>query len=401
VATAEPAQNMTLRRPCGHEQDVPSCPTCSIFRADPVFGHNPKPTDQSTGHCECDAPGFCKRYQREMRGRFWELCRGINVDLGTSAEFRERMKRERTEVALKTGGRRLVLRTTQAPGDTLCMTAAVYSLHKSYPGEYLTGVVSPHQEIWENNPDVVQVGHLAGAEMVDMHYPAIHESNDRAIHFMQGWCEHLGASLGVQIPLMTNRPRLYFNDQEPQVEDYWVVCSGTKKDFTLKAWGRSRYQEVMDRLSGKVKFIQVGASSDDHPPLYQAGLRQIVGKTTLCQLFEVVRRSRGVLCGITLLMHVAAALGKPAVVIAGGREPVPWNAYPKQHYLHTVGALPCSTPQGAAGVACWRGRVVPLGDNPEFDSSTCLYPEGNVGRCMTLIRPAEVADLILRYNMTS
>ena len=101
-------------------------------------------------------------------------------------------------------------------------------------------------------------------------------------------------------------------------------------------------------------------------------------------------------------MHVAAALDKPAVVIAGGREPVQWNAYPKQHYLHTVGTLPCSSIQGTVGGACWRSRVVPFNDGTDLDRDTCERPVSTITtptpECMTLIHSAEVAELVLRCD---
>ncbi len=169
------------------------------------------------------------------------------------------------------------------------------------------------------------------------------------------------------MPLLTNRPHLYFDDDIDSARDYWIVCSGGKKDFTNKLW--PGYQEVVERLRGKVHFIQVGT---DQPQL--RGAVSWVGKTSLRTLFHLVRHCRGVLCGVSLLMHVAAALEKPAVVIAGGREPVAWNAYPKQHYVHTVGSLPCTDVQGTAG-ACWRSRTVPLGDSEALDQ----HPEPEKG----------------------
>ncbi len=176
------------------------------------------------------------------------------------------------------------------------------------------------------------------------------------------------------------------------------MCSGGKSDFTNKLWGHERYQEVIDILHGKVHFIQVGENTTDHPPL-RGLVYNVVGCTNLRKLFEIVRRARGVLCGVSLLMHVAAALQRPAVVIAGGREPVQWNCYPKQQYLHTVGALGCSSPQGGdRGEACWRSRVVPLGDNEGLDAHPCLFPDVNTPKCMSLISPENVAELIMCYN---
>jgi hypothetical protein len=365
---------------------------------------------QLLSSCQCECDGYCQRFQRPMIGRMREICAGVNVDLGTAAAFREQWMRERG--VQQTGPLRsihLLLKQDQAPGDALAMTAAIYSLHKGHPGRYTTAVQTNWPEVFDNNPDVVPLSSIPDAAPLQMHYPAIHQSNDRGIHFMQGWCEFLGSALGINVPLLTNRPHLYFADPEcirPSIDDYWVICSGGKSDFTNKMWGQHNYQEVVDRIGGRVKFVQVGANPDDHPPL--TGLfNHTVGRTSLRSLFYLVRWSRGVLCGVSLLMHVAAALGKPAVVIAGGREPVQWNAYPKQHYLHTVGALSCSTSKGDVGGACWRSRVVPLGDGSVLDRDTCERPVNGtptrisrctIPECMTLIRPAEVAELVLRYN---
>ena len=340
-------------------------------------------------NCECSTDGYCSRYKRHMGGRLREICAGINVDLGTAAAFREEWARKagpvRSDEAIP-----LTLVTDQAPGDTVAMTAALYSLHNAYPGKYCTSVESPWPEVFEYNP---YVSKAPGAE-VRMHYPAIHKANERAIHFMQGWCEFLGMALGIHVPLLTNRPILYFPNPTPPEEDFWVVCSGGKNDFTNKLWGQHNYQDVVNRLKGTVNFVQVGT---DHQVL--GNVESTVGKTSLRDLFNIVRRAKGVLCGVSLLMHVAAALGKPAVVIAGGREPVAWNTYPKQHYLHTVGMLPCSP--------CWRARVVPLGDGSGLDADTCERPVNStptmlsrqmLPECMTLIKPSTVADLISRYQ---
>lgn len=294
------------------------------------------------------------------------------------------------------------------------MTAAIYSLHQSHPGRYLTSVESYWPEVFEHNPDVVG-HHMPGGPHVDgttdlvMHYPAVHQSNHRAIHFMQGWCEFLGTALGVQVPLLTDRPRLYFGNPQPPIGGYWLVCSGGKRDFTTKLWGHHNYQKVVWLLKGDVEFVQVGGArppmpwsvatagsqEDSHPRL--DGVEDMVGRTSLRDLFDLVRRSRGVVCGVSLLMHVAAALERPAVVIAGGREPVAWNAYPRQQYMHTIGALPCTTSQGDAG-ACWRYRTVPLGDGTIMDSNPCQRPVGGTPECMTMVRPEQVAEIVLGYN---
>jgi hypothetical protein len=71
------------------------------------------------------------------------------------------------------------------------------------------------------------------------------------------------------------------------------------------------------------------------------------------------------------MMHLAAAVetkpgmpqNRPCVVVAGGREPMQWEAYPHHQYIHTNGALLCCDNGG-----CWRSRAVPLGDGDEKDN---------------------------------
>lgn len=346
--------------------------------------------------CECQEDQFCSRYQREMRGRFREICQGVNVDPGTSAAFRAQWGREAGTVtpAHTFAPSPILLKTDQMPGDAVAMTAAIYSLHRAHPGKYLTAVESPWPEVFTHNPDVTPL--TTNSKPLHMHYPAVHTCNERGIHFIQAWCEHLGNALGIQVPLLTNRPHLYFDYDAPPIQDYWIVCSGGKGDFTTKLWGHNNYQKIVSSLRGKVRFIQVGSSYSEHPKL--AWVESMVGKTTLRQLFNLVRRARGVLCGVSLIMHVAAALERPSIVIAGGREPVQWNQYPRQQFVHTVGANPCRSVQGHVGHACWRSRVVPLNDGSYYDRDTCERPVDGLPLCMRQISPEEIARLVMRYN---
>src|SRR5262249_5719503 len=80
---------------------------------------------------------------------------------------------------------------------------------------------------------------------------------------------------------------------------------------------------------------------------------------------------------------------RPCVVVAGGREPPHWEAYPTHQFIHTAGLLPCCSQGG-----CWRSRSVPLGDGDEKDDPKhlCVDVVENLPRCMDLITPDAVAD---------
>lgn len=99
-------------------------------------------------------------------------------------------------------------------------------------------------------------------------------------------------------------------------------------------------------------------------------------------------------------MHLAAAvpttvrrgkLPRSAVIVAGGREPPQWEAYPHHRFLHTVGLLPCCATGG-----CWKSRTVPLGDGEPHDSHVCVDVRRGLPACMDMIGADEVIRQIER-----
>ena len=126
---------------------------------------------------------------------------------------------------------------------------------------------------------------------------------------------------------------------------------------------------VVERFAGRILFAQVGEAGHHHPAL--RGVLDLRGRTDLRQLVRLVHHAQGMLCPVTLLMHLAAAVevgpgmprNRPCVVVAGGREPAQWEAYPHHQYLHTNGALRCCDNGG-----CWKSRVVPVGDGDGKDA---------------------------------
>lgn len=306
----------------------------------------------------------------------------------------------------KTQGKPIILKNHLSPGDVLVMSAAIHSLHCANPGKFLTAVDTTANQIYEHNPDVISLDEARslGAETIDTHYPAVNESNERGITFMSAYCEFFSTALGVPVPLKTNRPHVYLSTRErgwmDQVHEltgrkqrFWLVCAGRKSDYTTKFYGTDNYQAVIDRLRGKVTFVQVGSKDPGHfhPPL--RNVINLVGKTDLRQLIRLAWHADGVLSGVTFLQHLAAAWQKPSVVVMGGREPVVWNSYPRQTLLHTVGSLSCCRTGG-----CWRSRIEKLNDGDNKDESLCENPvigEQTIPKCMALIRPEEVAEKIL------
>src|SRR5438067_1094595 len=111
--------------------------------------------------------------------------------------------------------RRLILKTYQSPGDVLMLTAAVRDLHRSAPGQFQTDVRTSAPGLWENNPHLTPLREgEAGVEVLDMHYPLIHQSNQLPFHFLHCYAQFLEQRLGLRVPLTRFAGDIHLSAQE-------------------------------------------------------------------------------------------------------------------------------------------------------------------------------------------
>ena len=292
------------------------------------------------------------------------------------------------------------------------LTAAVRDLHKACPGEFLSDVRTSCPELWENNPYLTALpDDDPGVESIECHYPLIQHCNSTPYHFIHGFTEFLSERAGRPIRPSAFQGDIHLSEHERAEPSriaalaerdvpYWIIIAGGKYDYTIKWWHFRRYQQVVDRFRDKVLFVQVGDSRHYHPRL--SGVVDLRGQCSIRELVRLTYHAQGVLCPVTFLMHLSAAVeckgqpdrARPGVVVAGGREPPQWEAYPAHQFIHTVGALPCCARGG-----CWRSRTVPLGDGDEKDTPSMLCKDvvGGLPRCMDMITAEEVAQRIERY----
>ncbi len=308
---------------------------------------------------------------------------GVNSDLVPRAR-----RQEEPAVSINVGHdekRRLILRNFQAPGDIVMLTAAIRDLHKCYPEQFETDVRTSCNALWENNPFITQLSERdRSVEVIPCHYPLIHRSNTEPWHFIHGFIEYLNGILKLQIRPTAFMGDIHLSPREKgwmsQVQEvtkervpFWIIGAGGKRDYTIKWWSHDRFQAVVDHFKNRILFVQVGESGHEHPPL--KGVLDLRGQTDLRQLVRLVYHAQGILCPVTLLMHLSAAVetregmpkNRPCVVVAGGREPAQWEAYPHHQFIHTNGALHCCDNGG-----CWKSRVAPLGDGDEKDKEENL-----------------------------
>ena len=78
--------------------------------------------------------------------------------------------------------RRLILRSFQSPGDVVMLTAAVRDLHAAHPGQFVTDIRTSADDLWLHNPHITRLQEReSGVQVLEMHYPLIHHSNQRAL----------------------------------------------------------------------------------------------------------------------------------------------------------------------------------------------------------------------------
>lgn len=311
--------------------------------------------------------------------------------------------------------KRLILKSYQSPGDVVMLTAAVRDLHVACPGQFQTDVRTSAPDLWRNNPHITPMCEREpGVQVLEMHYPLIHESNQRPYHFIHGYPQFLESQLGVRIPLTQFHGDIHLSSEEKKdpppgrelgVPDrFWILIAGGKYDFTAKWWNPELFQALVDHFQGQITFVQCGEDGHWHLPL--RGVVNLIGKTTMRQFVRLMYHADGVVCPVTLAMHLAAAVetkeggrgSRPCVVVAGGREPAHWEAYPQHQVLSTNGALDCCRNGG-----CWKSRCQLVGDGDDKDSrDLCeqpvqVRPDLRIPRCMEMIRPQDVCRRIELY----
>lgn len=310
---------------------------------------------------------------------------------------------------------KLFITQSQSPGDIAVMTATIRDLKNSHP-EYQINCRTSAQELWDNNPYLDRsVTEQNADRVIKCQYPLIHQSTRGSHHFIHGFSMFLEQQLGIRIPTGEFCVDIHMSEQEkndpyitnivgalPKDRKIWLVDAGHKSDFTAKFWEFSRFQEVVDRTSDRIAWIQIGASNHFHRPL--ENVVNLVGKTTHRQLISLMYRADGVLTPVSYPAHLSTMQWKdhpnehrPCVVIAGGREPQQWECYGTHQFIHLCGILDC-----CRSGACWKSRIVRLNDGSKQDNSLCVHPVvSNSGqvipKCMDLITVQMVIDRINLY----
>jgi hypothetical protein len=316
-----------------------------------------------------------------------------------------------------------------APGDLVVLSALARDLALADPAHRVF-VDCPYAELFWHNPRVRPAAGVVQA------YPAVHHvkleygrgisgpsgQKHRTVHFLKWLYEDFAAKVGFEPPITRPHGDFHFgpDELEPLVSGrYWVVAAGGKSDFPTKLWEPGKWRAVAAALQALgLGVVRVGSARErgsvrNIPPPELPGAVDLVGRTSLRQLARVIRDADGVLGGVSLPMHLAAALERPAVILGGAREAWTWEAYSNanagfgtasgtfsmsQRYLHTFGVLDCTDKfrEGPHWGGCWR-RHLEAGEKQPCYAVVDADGGGRVAACLRAITVEKVLENVLAY----
>lgn len=275
------------------------------------------------------------------------------------------------------------------------MTAAVRDLYRAFPGRFEISVDSKYPDVWRHNP-YVHPRAFPGT-VIDCRKAVIDRTGSTGRHYVHAYLDLLNQHLGTNAEISEVKGDIHLSEEEQgwysdifnlcgREVPFWLICSGGKFDIPIKWWDHRRYQRVVDALHGKVQFVQVGAWGNHHPALN--GVIDLRGKTSVRDLVHLVHHADGVLCGVTSLMHLAAAVparnpNRAAIVVAGNREPKSWEAYPDHFYLTAGTDLKCGN--------CWNGT---FSEAAQKLPGVCNHTRNHLPKCMDAVTSDQIIELI-------
>lgn len=303
---------------------------------------------------------------------------------------------------------KVIFENRQSPGDVICMTAAIRDLRLQRP-DISVMMDTTANEIWDNNPNVTTLSRSdPEVKWFFLDYPDIHNSGKSGRHFTAAFYLSIEEKLGITLNQTEIWPDIHLSDAEkksPSILEkltgyngkFWLLNAGHKDDFILKHWGDDNYKKLVDILKNQVQFVQVGEASKAHHHAPIPGAINMIGKTTMRQLIHMAYKACGSVGPVSMHMHMSAAFRKPCVVIAGGREPWRWEAYPNQRYVCVNGCLPCCAADG-----CWKNWTslnIPehARSLENWRDKICQNMTGTNPKCMAMITPERVAEEVLSY----
>jgi ADP-heptose:LPS heptosyltransferase len=215
--------------------------------------------------------------------------------------------------------------------ETTLLTVACRELNMQYPGRYTLYVYSNYPELFAESPHITNHGSLDDSfvgKVIEFRFDI-----DSKVHQLVGVLDELDYHLRTDTKLTEFRPALFLDKKMRETppskggklegKPYWLFATGGGYDNTVARLDRTKWQAIVSRLAVREDFplmVNVGASDDVYHCRKLKDCVDLHGRTNLRELIWLVQHSSGIITTGTFLAHVAAALRKPCVVLAGGHK---------------------------------------------------------------------------------
>jgi ADP-heptose:LPS heptosyltransferase len=236
------------------------------------------------------------------------------------------------------------------PGDDMLCTVVLRELKKR--GRKKIWMMSKNPELFEDNHDVDLVVPIddrfrlyvqaLGKKWQPLEYASVDRDKDMSLPPNRHIIAELCWRAGIRGPVALH-PYFYIRNEEKE-KAAWadgmvaIQSSGLGGQWPMqnKQWYPERFQQVVNGLKARFKFIQLGSASD-------APLNDVVdlrGKTNMRETAALLESCRLFIGNVGFMMHVARAVERPSIIVYGGRE-APWQSgYSCNRNLYS--AVPCA-----------------------------------------------------------
>lgn len=271
-------------------------------------------------------------------------------------------------------------------GDMLIMTAVMRLIHQATGRRFI--ILTKKPEIFAHNPLVARVIPISGPLIKpfakwfvrNIHHDHIGEccwrpgqpitpeiiqqDHRRPVHLAQLNSEHLGLNLdygkiACEIYLSEEEIQAWNRKYQDLPQNFAIIKPTGRTDWTPnKEWGVENYQAVVNALP-QVPWIQVGETKDE----CLSNVLDWRGKTSVRELFYLIKRARFILAVEGLYNHAASAFGTPSFVVFSGIHLPEIACYANTRLIVRTPQVPCApcmlpTPCPVPGKPC-TGDILP------------------------------------------
>jgi ADP-heptose:LPS heptosyltransferase len=238
------------------------------------------------------------------------------------------------------------------PGDTILTAIVARIIRERYP-RLRINCITPNPELLRWDPHIDQLNGPAGLILLRFWYLGLIDRKESEQNLLAETMQKVSISsydYRAEVYLLPKERLEAKNFLETRVNPNLPVLGfNSVSRESVKCWGRERWQDLLRMLAEKWNLVQLG---DDQEPEFP-GVIRCAGTMSMRESMSVLSQCDVFAGPDSFLMHAAAGLNVPSVIIFGGARPVKCVGYAENVNLTTE--MPCAP--------CWlhssRGDVCP------------------------------------------